>query len=154
MDVLREHLVKSLKGGQAFVPFKEALEGIRPELRNVRPNKELHSIYEELEHMRSAQKDLLDFALDPDWKPPKWPEDFWPQPGRGLSDEEWDKTFDGFFKGLDRAIRLVKDPKIDLLSNVPQTENTYLREIMLIIEHNAYHLGKILDIRKALGNWK
>ena len=104
--------------------------------------------------MRSAQKDLLDFALDPDWKPPKWPEDFWPQPGREMSDEEWDKTFNGFFKELDRAIRLVKDPKIDLLSDVPQTENTYLREIMLIIEHNAYHLGKILDIRKALGNWK
>jgi hypothetical protein len=154
MDALRDHLVKSLKGGQAFVPFEKALAGIRPELRNVRPNKELHSIYEELEHMRSAQKDLLDFALDPDWKPPKWPEDFWPQPGRELSDEEWNKTFNGFFKELDRAIRLVKDPKIDLLSDVPQTENTYLREIMLIIEHNAYHLGKILDIRKALGNWK
>jgi len=154
MDALGDHLVKSLKGGQAFVPFNKALAGIRPELRNVRPNKELHSIYEELEHMRSAQKDLLDFALDPDWKPPKWPEDFWPQPGRELSDEEWNKTFNGFFKELDRAIRLVKDPKIDLLSDVPQTENTYLREIMLIIEHNAYHLGKILDIRKALGNWK
>jgi hypothetical protein len=154
MDALREHLIKSLKGGQAFVPFNKALAGIKPELRNVRPNKELHSIYEELEHMRSAQKDLLDFALDPDWKPPKWPEDFWPQPGRELSDEEWNKTFNGFFKELDRAIRLVKDPKIDLLSDVPQTENTYLREIMLIIEHNAYHLGKILDIRKALGNWK
>jgi hypothetical protein len=154
MDALRDHLVKSLKGGQAFVPFNKALAGIRPELRNVRPNKELHSIYEELEHMRSAQKDLLDFALDPDWRPPKWPEDFWPQPGRELSDEEWDKTFNGFFKELDRTIRLVKDPKIDLLSDVPQTENTYLREIMLIIEHNAYHLGKILDIRKALGNWK
>lgn len=154
MDALRDHLVKSLKGGQAFVPFEKALAGIRPELRNVRPNKELHSIYEELEHVRSAQKDLLDFALDPDWKPPKWPEDFWPQPGRELSDEEWNKTFNGFFKELDRAIRLVKDPKIDLLSDVPQTENTYLREIMLIIEHNAYHLGKILDIRKALGNWK
>ena len=154
MDALGDHLVKSLKGGQAFVPFNKALAGIRPELRNVRPSKELHSIYEELEHMRSAQKDLLDFALDPDWKPPKWPEDFWPQPGRELSDEEWNKTFNGFFKELDRAIRLVKDPKIDLLSDVPQTENTYLREIMLIIEHNAYHLGKILDIRKALGNWK
>lgn len=154
MEGLREHLVKSLKGGQAFVPFKKALEEIRPELRNVRPNKELHSIYEELEHMRLAQKDLLDFALDPDWKPPKWPENFWPQPGRELSDEEWNKTVNGFFKDMNRAIRFAKDPEIDLLSIVPMTENTYLREIMLIIEHNAYHLGKILDIRKALGNWK
>jgi len=154
MDVLREHLVKSLKGGQAFVPFRKALEGVKPELRNVRPKKELHSIHEELEHMRRAQKDLIDFALDPDWKPPKWPEGFWPQPGREVSEEEWNGTVNGFFKELNRAIRLAKDPKIDLLSLVPQTECTYLREIMIIIEHNAYHLGKILDIRKALGNWK
>jgi len=154
MDSLREHLVKSLKGGQAFVPYNKALAGIRPELRNVRPNKALHSIYEELEHMRLAQKDLLDFALDPDWKPPKWPEGFWPLPGQELSDNEWNETFNGFFKDLDRAIRFAKDTRIDLLSDVPQTENTYLREIMLIIEHNAYHVGKILDIRKALGNWK
>ena len=154
MDSLREHLVKSLKGGQAFVPYNKALAGIRPELRNVRPNKALHSIYEELEHMRLAQKDLLDFALDPDWKPTKWPEGFWPQLGQELSENEWNETFNGFFKDLDRAIRFVKDTRIDLLSDVPQTENTYLREIMLIIEHNAYHVGKILDIRKALGNWK
>jgi hypothetical protein len=154
MEGLREHLVKSLRGGQAFVPFKKALEGIRPELRSVRPRKELHSIYEELEHMRLAQKDLLDFALDPKWKPPKWPEMFWPLPGKEASDEEWKGTVNGFFKDMNRAIRLAKDQKIDLLSFVPETENTYLREIMLIIEHNAYHLGKILDIRKALGNWK
>lgn len=154
MDAFREHLVKSLRSGQAFVPFMKALEGVKPELRSVRPRKELHSVYEELEHMRLAQKDLLDFALNPDWKPPKWPEDFWPQPDKEVSDEEWNRAVNGFLKDLNRAVKLAKDSKIDLLSNVPETENTYLREIMIIIEHNAYHLGKILDIRKALGNWK
>lgn len=150
----REHLVKSLKGGQAFVSFKNALEGVKPEIRNVRPKKELHSVYEELEHMRRAQKDLIDFALDPDWKPATWPDGFWPEPNKTVTEEDWDKTVQGFTRDLNRAIKLAKDANIDLFSNVPMTENTYLREIMIIIEHNAYHLGKILDIRKALGNWK
>lgn len=155
MDVLREHLVKSLRGGQAFVPYRKALEGIRPELRGVRPNDELHSIYEELEHMRICQEDLLYYALEPDWESPSWPDGFWPQPKQEISDEEWNKTVDGFFKDQNKAVEMVEDPSIDLLSIIPGSiEYTYLREVTIIIEHNAYHLGKILDIRKALGNWK
>jgi len=155
MEVLREHLVKSLKGGQAFVPYRKALEGIRPDLRGVRPNDKLHSIYEELEHMRIAQEDLLYYALEPDWDSPAWPDGFWPQPNQKVSDEEWNKTVNGFFNDLNKAIEMVEDPNIDLLSIIPGSiEYTYLREVTIIIEHNAYHLGKILDIRKALDNWK
>jgi hypothetical protein len=155
MEVLREHLVKSLKGGQAFVPYRKALEGIRPELRGVRPNDELHSIYEELEHMRICQEDLLYYALEPDWESPNWPDGFWPQPKQEIPDEEWNKTVDGFFNDQNKAVEMVEDPDIDLLSIIPGSiEYTYLREVTIIIEHNAYHLGKILDIRKALGNWK
>jgi hypothetical protein len=155
MEVLREHLVKSLRGGQAFVPYRKALEGIRPELRGVRPNDELHSIYEELEHMRICQEDLLYYALEPDWESPNWPDGFWPQPKQEIPDEEWNKTVDGFFNDQNKAVEMVEDPDIDLLSIIPGSiEYTYLREVTIIIEHNAYHLGKILDIRKALGNWK
>lgn len=155
MDVLREHLVKSLRGGQAFVPYGKALEGIKPELRGVRPNDELHSIYEELEHMRICQEDLLYYALEPDWESPNWPDGFWPQPKQEIPDEEWNKTVDGFFNDQNKAVEMVEDPDIDLLSIIPGSiEYTYLREVTIIIEHNAYHLGKILDIRKALGNWK
>ncbi|MCX6649445.1 MAG: hypothetical protein NTV61_08700 [Candidatus Bathyarchaeota archaeon] len=154
MDAFREHLVKSLKGGQAFVRYKTALEDIKPGLRGVRPNKSIHSVYEELEHMRLAQKDLLDFALDPDWKPTEWPKGFWPEPGHVPTEEEWKKTLNSFLKDQNRAVKLAKNTDIDLLSMVPQTENTYLRELMIIIEHNSYHFGKILDIRKSLGDWK
>lgn len=155
MEVLREQLAKSLKGGQAFVSYEKALEGINKDLRDVRPRDELHSIYEELEHMRIAQQDLLYYALEPHWESPEWPGGFWPQPNRRISNEEWDKTVNGFFSDLNKAIEMVKDPKIDLLSVIPGSiEYTYLREVIIIIEHNAYHLGKILDIRKALGNWK
>jgi len=154
MDALREHIVKSLKGGQAFIPYKKALEGINPELRGIRPNRAVHSIYEELEHMRLAQKDLLDFALDPDWKSAEWPKGFWPEPGHKPTEDEWRKTLSSFFKDLNRGVKLTENIDIDLLSIVPQTENTYLRELMIIIEHNSYHFGKILDIRKSLGDWK
>jgi len=155
MDALRDQLTKSLGGGQAFVPYKKALEGIKPELRNKRPNEHLHSIYQELEHMRLAQQDLLYYAIDDDWESPDWPEGFWPDPDKELTDAEWKKTVDGFFSDLEEAVKLVNDPKIDLQSIIPGSdEYTYLREIIIIIEHNAYHLGKLMDIRKALGNWK
>jgi len=154
MESYREYLVDALRGGQAFVTYEKALKGIKPEIRGVRPNERIHSIYEELEHMRLAQKDLIDFALDLDWKQPKWPEGFWPEAGHVPSDKEWNATHNGFFKELDRAVKLAGDPSIDLLSIVPLTEYTYLREVMLIIQHNTYHLGKILDIRKSLGDWK
>ncbi|MBN2336887.1 DinB family protein [Candidatus Bathyarchaeota archaeon] len=155
MDVLREHLVKSLRGGQAFVPFRKALEGVKPGLRNVRPREELHSVYEELEHMRICQQDLLYYALEPVWESPEWPDGFWPKPGMKVTDEDWSKAVNGFFEDLDKAVRMVEDPGIDVCSIIPgSTEYTYLREVTIIIEHNAYHLGKILDIRKALGNWK
>lgn len=155
MDVLRERLAKSLRGGQAFVSYKKALEGIRPELRGVRPDDSLHSVYEELEHMRICQEDLLYYALDPDWESPEWPNGLWPTPSQEVSDEEWDKTVNGFFRDMDRAVEMVNDQDIDLLSIIPGSdEYTYLREVVIIIEHNAYHLGKILDIRKALDNWR
>jgi hypothetical protein len=90
------------------------------------------------------------------WEPRQWPEGFWPEPGHEASDEEWDVTVNGFMSDLEKAVELVKDPDIDLLSIIPGSVNefTFLREITIIIEHNAYHLGKIIDIRKALGNWK
>lgn len=155
LDVLRDHLVKSLRGGQAFVPYEKALHGITPELRSVRPGEALHSIYEELYHMAVAQEDLLYYAIEEVWDSPEWPEGFWPEPGRTATDEEWEGAVEKFFGDLERAVELVMDPGIDLLALVPgSTMYTYLREVTVIIEHNAYHLGKIMDIRKALGDWK
>ena len=155
MDVLREHLVRSLKSGQAFASFEKALSGVKPELINVRPGEALHSVYEELEHMRIAQHDLLYYAFDEGWEPRQWPEGFWPVPGFEASVEDWEGAVRGFMGDLGRAVELVKDPEIDLLSVIPGSVNefTYLREITIIVEHNAYHLGKIVDIRKALGDW-
>jgi hypothetical protein len=144
MDVLREHLVRSLRGGQAFVSFEKALSKAKPDSINARLNGALHSIYEELEHMRLAQQDLLYYTFEEGWEPRQWPEGFWPEPGFEASEADWEE-----------AVELAEDPEIDPLSVIPGSVNefTYLREITIIIEHNAYHLGKIVDIRKALGDW-
>ena len=155
MEVLREHLVKSLRGGQAFISFEKALSEVTPETINAKPSGALHSIYEELEHMRLAQQDLLYYCYEEGWAPRQWPEGFWPAPGFEVSVEDWEEALRGFMGDLEKAVELVEDTEIDLLSVIPGSVNefTYLREIAIIIEHNAYHLGKIVDIRKALGVW-
>ena len=153
MDDLRGQLSKSLRGGHAFVSYKKALDGIKPEIFNRKTSQSLHSIYQELEHMRIAQEDLLYYALLDDWESPSFPDGLWPKSGYMATQEEWDITLNGFMSDLNRAVELVNNPEVDLQSLIPRSEYTYLREIMLIIEHNAYHLGKIVDIRKALGDW-
>lgn len=153
--ILREHLIISLKGGNAFVPFSETLKNVEPQKRNIWLNDSTHSIWEELEHMRITQEDIVNYILDPNWVSPEWPTNYWPERRDNISDTDWNVTFNGFFNDLRKTIDIVKNEKIDLLSIIPHTkEHTYLREILLVIEHNAYHIGKILDIRKSLGDWK
>jgi hypothetical protein len=154
MDALRDQLSKSLKGGQAFVQYRKALSGIKPQNRNKKPNEPLHTIYQELEHMRIAQQDLLYYAIEDKWDSPDWPDGFWPKSDIEVTDAVWNASVEGFFSDLEKANELVNNPEIDLKSIIPGSiEYTYLREIIIIIEHNAYHLGKIVDIRKALGDW-
>jgi len=154
MERLREHVVNSLQGGQAFVPIEKAINNVSPAVRNKKPNENLHSIWEELEHIRIAQEDILQYVINPEWQSPKWPEGYWPKLNINLSDKQWEKTYNGFINDLNKVIELVNNPKIDLLAIIPHTTaHTYLREFSIIVEHNAYHLGKIVDIRKALGDW-
>ena len=154
MERLRKHIVNSLKGGQAFVPIEKAINNVSPAVRNRKPYENLHSIWEELEHMRIVQEDILKYMIEPDWISPKWPDGYWSNPVKNLTDEMWDSTYSGFLSDLKSVIELVQNPKLNIVEIIPHTKNhSYLREITIIIEHNAYHLGKIVDIRKALGDW-
>lgn len=155
MEELKKQLINSLKGGQAFAPIEKSLKNISPEKRNIKIDKNQHTVWEELEHLRLAQEDIYQYMFNPDWKSPDWPSGYWPKPANELKDEEWEKTYIGFLKDLNDVIGFVRNTKIDLLKIIPHTkEHTYLREILLIIEHNAYHIGKIVDIRKALDDWR
>ena len=152
--VLRETLVKFLRGGQAHVSAEKALADVKPELRNVRPAEGAHSVWEELEHLRLAQEDILRYTLDPSWQSPKFPDGYWPAKTEELTEEMWSASVKGFFADLEELMGLARNTEIDLTAKVPHGEwRTYLRQILLVADHNAYHLGQIMQTRKALGDW-
>jgi hypothetical protein len=154
-SVLRQNLVELLRGGHAHVTLEQALDSLAPELRNIRPENSPHSVWENLEHMRLAQEDILRYTIDASWVSPDFPEGYWPKETGELTEEAWSKSAPAFLSDLDEVIKLVEDPNLDLTAEIPHGEGrTYLREILLVADHNAYHLGQIVQIRKALGDWR
>lgn len=155
MEPLREHLLYLLRGGGAHVDFEAAVKGIPAELRGKRPPRSPHSCWELLEHMRLAQWDILEFTRNPQHQSPKWPEGFWPQSPAPPNAGAWAKSLRAFRDDLEAMCALVSDSNIDLYAKIPHGEGqTPLREALLVADHNAYHLGQLVLVRKLLGAWK
>ena len=153
-DVLRRTLVELLLSPLAHVMPERAFDGVRPELRYLRPPGREHSLWELLEHMRLAQEDILRYCLDPGWTSPAFPEGYWPAPGLVPAEGAWTQTRAGFEKDLKAVVALVRDPGVDLASALPHApKHTYLREVLLVADHNAYHAGQAVELRRALGDW-
>jgi uncharacterized damage-inducible protein DinB len=153
--VLRQQLVALLRGGEAHLKAESALDNVGVESRHARPAKGVHSVWEELEHLRIAQQDILRFTIDSSWKSPKWPDGYWPSDTEKVTDEMWQISVDEFLADLNELINLVQDSQLDLTAKIPHGEGqTYLREVLLVADHNAYHLGQIVQARKLLGDWK
>jgi uncharacterized damage-inducible protein DinB len=153
-SVLRQNLVELLRSGHAHVTAEKALADINPKLRNVRPTAGLHTVWEELEHIRIAQEDILRYTLDASWRSPEWPSGYWPVKTETLSEQTWAESVSRFFADLEEIIRLAQDESVDLTATIPHGEGrTYLRQILLIADHNAYHFGQLVQSRKALGDW-
>jgi uncharacterized damage-inducible protein DinB len=151
---LRENVVDLLTKAQAHAGARKAFAGLRPENRHSRPRPDGHTVWEQLEHLRIAQEDIVRYALDPSWRSPEWPAGYWPPPTERLSEEAWSASLASFFSGLDEAVALARNPQVDLTSRIPHGEGrTYLRQLLLIADHNAYHLGQVVEARKALGDW-
>jgi hypothetical protein len=154
-SLMRKNLIELLKGGSAHTTVKKALAGVNPELRHVRPAPGLHTVYEELEHVRIAQEDILRYTLDPSWTSPKWPDGYWPGHVEEVTEEMWEEAVSHCLGDLDEVIRLVRDTDLDLTAEIPHDNGrTYLREILLVADHNAYHVGQIVQTRKHLGDWR
>jgi hypothetical protein len=150
----RENLVELLRGGSAHVGVADALKGVKPETRSARPVPGARSVWDELEHMRLAQEDILRYTLDPAWVSPPWPEGHWPIGEGEVSDEAWESSVTRFLAELDEVVALARDTGCDLTAEIPHGEGrTYMRQILLVADHNAYHLGQIVQLRKALGDW-
>jgi len=154
-SVLREQLAELLRGGEAHAKADAALANVNPQFRNVRPPADVHSVWEELEHMRIAQQDILRYTLDPSWTSPEWPEGYWPAKTDTVTDEMWQASIDGFTADIEELIALVNNSAVDLTAKIPHGDwRTYLRQILLVADHNAYHLGQIVQARKMLGDWR
>ncbi|HEY6548458.1 MAG TPA: DinB family protein [Vicinamibacteria bacterium] len=152
--VVREQLVELLTGGHAHLTVDKALRGLDPEARGKRPAEGLHSVWEELEHMRRAQEDILRYTLDAAWKSPAFPEGYWPERPRP-AEMEWKASVKAFRADLDEVVALARDEERDLTARLPHGEGrTYLRQVLLVADHNAYHLGQIVQTRKLLGAWR
>jgi uncharacterized damage-inducible protein DinB len=153
-DPLRAHLLKALEWGDAHVDFDAALKGLLPEKRGVRPPGGSYSVWELLEHMRIAQHDILDFCRNPDYAEMKWPDDYWPGSPAPASAAAWDGAVASFKEDREAMKALASDSTLDLFAKIPHgSGQTYLREVLLVVDHNAYHLGQIVAVRRQLSNW-
>ena len=151
---LREHLLYLLKGGGAHLNFDKAIAGLPAGLRGAKPPGVPHTPWRLLEHLRIAQCDIVDFTRDPRHVSPSWPEGYWPAGDAPPDDEAWDRSVAAFRADLRAMQDLVADPATDLFTPLPHGEGqTALREALLVADHNAYHIGQLVVLRRLLGAW-
>jgi uncharacterized damage-inducible protein DinB len=148
---LRKHLADLLRMKGAHVTFVAALSDFPVELRGAKPAGVPHSCWQLLEHMRIAQEDILDATRNPKYRAKKFPDDYWPATEAPPSEEAWDKSVEQFRENLKEMQELIADTKHDLLAKLPNgKEQTLLRQALLVADHNAYHLGQLVFLRKTL----
>jgi uncharacterized damage-inducible protein DinB len=155
-DPLREQLARMLDWEEAHAGFEKAIEGIPAGSRGLQPAGFEHTLWQLLEHMRVAQRDLLDFCVNPQYVHSlKWPDDYWPRSLAPAGKAAWDKSIADFRTDREKLKKLVRNADVDLFAAVPtgKDQQTYLRAILLVTDHNAYHLGQMIAVRRALGIW-
>lgn len=153
-DALQKHLHALLREGEAHPSLEDAVKDFPAELRGVRPDGSPHSAWELLEHIRIANWDIYEFAVNPKHVSPKWPESYWPSSPKPPNDAAWDKSVEAIRKDMDAMDKLIADPKTDLYGKIPHgTGQTILRQALLIADHNAYHLGQLVLVRRLLQAW-
>jgi hypothetical protein len=151
---VREQLVYLLKGGGAHVHFMDAVENFPPGKRGTYAQGLAHTGWQLLEHARLAQWDILEFSRNGEHVSPEFPEGYWPKTPVPVSEEEWNKTVEAFQRDLRDMIKLVENPRTDLYAKIPHGQGqNILREALVLADHNAYHLGQLVDLRRALGSW-
>jgi len=151
---LRKHVVELLTAGHAHATFEQAVEKLPAAVRGKLAKGAEHTPWQLLEHLRIAQWDILDFSRNPKYKTMKWPDDYWPKEKAPADEKAWDKSVRAFKKDLREMVALVEDEKTDLFAKIPHGDGqTILREALLVADHNAYHVGQLVLVRRLLGAW-
>jgi len=150
---LRKTLAELLRMKGAHLSLHDAVSDFPPALRGAKPAGAPHTAWQLLEHMRLAQEDILDFSRNPKYKERTFPDDYWPATEAPPNEQAWGKSIETFDDDLKQLQELVADTKHDLLAIIPHgTGQTLLREALLVADHNAYHLGQLMFLRKILEN--
>jgi hypothetical protein len=150
-QILRQELLAFLKGGNAHMSFTEAVADFPMKDINTKVPNGSYTVWHLLEHMRIAQWDILGFVINPRHQSPEFPGGYWPGVEEKASPEQWKKTIKGFLTDLKAMVKLVTDPQTDFFSPLPQARDyTILREVLLAADHNAYHLGELVGLRRVL----
>lgn len=150
-EALRNHLIALLDGGQAHVRFDDVVADWLPEARGVRPEGAAHSPWQVLEHLRICQWDILDFSRNAEYEELDWPADYWPAEEGPPAPDAWEKSIESFCNDMAEMKALVEDRERDLYEPFPWgSGQTLLREAMLVADHNAYHLGELMALKKRL----
>jgi uncharacterized damage-inducible protein DinB len=152
---IREHVLSLLRGGNAHTSFDDAVADFPSTARGKKVNELPYTAWMLLEHLRIAQWDILEFSRNPQHQSPEWPKGYWPKESASPSDSAWTKSVASFRSDLKAMEQLVSDPKTDLYAQIPWGQGqTILREALLIADHNAYHIGQLVVLRRLLGAWQ
>ncbi|MFW6161712.1 MAG: DinB family protein [Planctomycetota bacterium] len=150
---IRGHVLYVLRGGGAHLSLDQALDGLPADLRGARAGGTPYTVWRLLEHMRIAQRDILEFSRNPDYESPSWPDGFWPQGDAPPDAAAWERSLEQFRADAETIQALVQDESNDLLEPFPHGDGqTLLREALLVANHNAYHLGEMVVVRTLLGS--
>jgi hypothetical protein len=152
--ILRNQLLAQLHGGQAHMGFEEVVADFPMSLINTRPPHVPYTPWHLLEHMRITQWDILEFVRNLDHISPDWPTGYWPDPASQADQAQWEGTLAAFRRDLNAVSALASDPATDLFSIIPHgSGQTILREILLVADHNAYHIGELGILRQVMQAW-
>ena len=153
-EILRKHLLDLLRGGNAHMPFADAVADFPLESINSMPPNVPYTPWHLLEHIRLTQWDILDFIVNPKYVWRKWPDDYWPAKNARASQAQWQQTIAGFQADLKSLDDLVVNPATHLTEDLPHASGyTILREILVVCDHNAYHIGEFAILRQVMGTW-
>ena len=151
---LREHVVNLLTKSEAHADFDAAVKDLPAKLRGEKPTGAEHSPWQLLEHLRIVQWDLIEYAVNPKHVSPEFPEGYWPKDPAPPNATAWDKSVESFRKDRKRLCELVMAEKTDLLAKIPYAGGqTLLRQALVTADHNAYHVGQLVLLRRLLGAW-
>ncbi len=155
-DPLRKQLITLIQGGQAHATFDDAVKDFPAELRSKVPANLPYSAWQLLEHLRITQRDILDFSAPPTggYQPLEWPEAYWPKLPEPPSAQSWNHSIAAIRKDREHFEALILKPEADLFKPFRWGNGqNLLREALLIADHNAYHLGELIVLRRLLGIW-